>query len=287
MDFTINLDKSNDELTIINDLSGIIDATHLEKISINIISNENHFIDFAALIIVVALYTELVQSGYKSVDVSFTINENNDKHQYLSRINFFQLLSIEYVESFRRQNTAGSLLEITNVSKGSMVYGLTEDIIQIIERSFELDLDTRETIVLILNELICNTSIHAKTKSGGYVYCQRYSNRGRLELIIADAGIGIKRSLSSKFPSLTNKEAVEKSIEFGVSSGHGHGMGLNWIYEIVKRNMGEMILISGENSLHLNNGVSCMRTHAHWQGVVVKCVFNLNNKFTTKDYLRS
>lgn len=285
MVFIIDLDRYHDEVTIVDYLDGIRDLCVWESIEIVFISETHRFLDSAALLLVVTVYNEMKKEGYDNINVSFPARVGNDRHAYLSRINFFNLLDISFTESFNRRPTSGSMLEISNIATGSTRYGLTENVINIIESSFDLDEDTRETIVFVLNELICNITLHANSKNGGYIYCQKFPNRGCLELIIADGGIGIQNTMKQINPNISNGDALKQSMEFGVTSGNGHGMGLNRISTIVSRNKGKMTLISGQNSLHLNSGRYEVKQNSYWQGVVIRCIFNLSNKFTTEDYL--
>src|SRR5690606_12809806 len=110
--------------------------------------------------------------------------------------------------------------------------------------NFKMSDNDIDFISLIIEEMICNTTMHSKSISGAYCYSQKYINS--LEFILIDNGIGIKKSLEKnpEYSALTNEESILKALEFEVTNGEGRGHGLFIMKEIVKEIGGNILLLS-------------------------------------------
>lgn len=85
-----------------------------------------------------------------------------------------------------------------------------------------------------INELTDNVLTHSESSVGGLVQVSTFQkNKKRVEFVVADAGIGIPRSLRTSFPEfVTDTEALDKAIREGVtrdkSLGQGNGLFGSW-----------------------------------------------------------
>lgn len=227
--------------------------------------------------VIVCLVNELRSLG-KAVIVNFDTNQECDTIRYASRINFFANLGIDYTEKFVRHDASENLIEITKIQDNS--YGLDEKIVKILKSNFYLSDEDSETLIKVFYELVSNITLHAKAKNQGYLYCQRYKNSNTLELIIIDAGVGIKNSLNTAYPDFTNEIALKECIKCAVTDGNGRGIGLFYITELLKKNKGTFLIFSGNNGMLINAVRTELFDIPNWDGTIIKCVFNTKNALT-------
>lgn len=79
-----------------------------------------------------------------------------------------------------------------------------------------------------INEITDNVLVHAKSPVGGLVQVQTFARDRKAQFVVADAGVGILKTLQKGHPDLTRHEdALEKAIREGAtSSKDGQGNGL-------------------------------------------------------------
>ena len=119
----------------------------------------------------------------------------------------------------------------------------------------------RGHVLEVLSELCSNVLLHAQTEYGGIAAMQTYRGRsGERYLVIgiADAGIGVRRSLAAN-PTLaarlgTDAQALGVAVQPGASrfASGGHGGGLPRVLEIARRYGGKVALRSGDGALAYN-----------------------------------
>lgn len=214
------------------------------------------------------------------------LNENEcSSINYASRIDFFKQLNIDYNERIKRHNVSGNLIPITNIGLGVM--DLSGEILNVFKKDFKMSDEDVFQLSLIINEMFCNTTLHSKSKSGAYLYCQKYIALNELEFILVDSGIGIKSSLQKNpiYANISNGEAVSKSIEFEVTCGEGRGHGLYFASEFVLRNNGEMYLLSGDNRLIVKNKAVNNITNDNWNGVYLKFLFKFDSVISLRELM--
>lgn len=128
----------------------------------------------------------------------------------------------------------------------------------------EFDRDELRAIEWSINETTDNVINHANAATGGYVQVTNYAGKAkRIELAVADAGIGIPGSLRSSHPEmLTDTEALDKAIREGVTRDRriGQGNGLYGAWRITELSggrfeaySGNAWLVSSQHGLHIRN----------------------------------
>lgn len=259
-----------------------------QDLTLNIeINCASSFIKSEVYVILVSFVNEMRLAG-RNVFVNVDTTEVCDAKNYASRMNFFNLLEITYVETFDRRNSSGNFIEITKIEPG--VYDLPDRIMNVFENDFNLSKTDCQQLSFIINEMICNSTIHSKSLSGAYLYCQKYRGKRRsLEFILVDSGIGIHNSLKKNpdHSSLTNSEAVSKAIQYEITCGEGRGHGLFFASEFVLRNDGSMLLLSGGDHVNILNGNTNSNTNPNWNGVILKFNFKFDASFSLDDLMKS
>lgn len=242
------------------------------------------FVKAEVYLLIVSFVNEM-RSNNKVVTITFPIEKECQAINYASRIDFFQHLNIQFNEKNKRHNVSGDLIPITNIESG--VYDLSKEILSIFKNDFKISEDDVFQLSLIINEMFCNTTIHSKSKSGAYLYCQKYKKTNELEFILVDSGIGIKSSLQKNpiHQNISNYDAVSKSIEFEVTCGEGRGHGLYFASEFTRRNNGEMYLLSGDNRIVIKNQSVNNITNDNWNGVYLKILFKFDSNISLKELM--
>lgn len=108
-----------------------------------------------------------------------------------------------------------------------------------------------------INELTDNVLVHSQSPVGGFVQVSTFQrNRKRVAFIVADAGIGIPRSLREGHHDISSDvEALDLAIREGVTRDKsvGQGNGLFGSYQICSHSKGFFQLESGYGRLRFDD----------------------------------
>lgn len=163
------------------------------------------------------------------------------------------------------------------------------DVIERIEQYTNgLDVDYTNTLRYILSELMYNALEHGSEYSQrldrdipSIVQMSWYANRDRLQFIIADTGMGIKKHIEQTYPCQeTDIEAIKLSIQpeksgtFANSdpykSKNNAGMGLFLSSNIIRKLKGDMYIVSGNGLVHISpRDITSKELRNRWNGTFV------------------
>ena len=167
-----------------------------------------------------------------------------------------QVPATQFQTAHDQQDTVNKLIEtlLGNVS------GLTRKQFQAIEWT--------------LNEITDNVLNHAESSVGGFVQLSMLERTNRLiELVVADAGIGIPNSLRTTRPHLDDLEAVEMAIREGVTRDKrvGQGNGLFGTFQICEKSKGQLRIDSGRGTLSFSgqSGFHMRNEAVPFEGTVI------------------
>jgi anti-sigma regulatory factor (Ser/Thr protein kinase) len=127
----------------------------------------------------------------------------------------------------------------------------------------------RGHVLEVLSELCSNVLLHAQTEYGGVAAMQTYRNRSGeryLVMSIADAGIGVRRSLAANMALAerlsSDAQALGVAVQPGASrfASGGHGGGLPRVLEIARRYEGKVAFRSGMGALAFNGSTAERRS---------------------------
>ena len=208
--------------------------------------------------------------------------ENSHASMYASRVNFFKLIQFEYEEHFKRRNSGGRFTEIKEFNQDN-VMTLFNEIMRILIVN-----GTNEDLLTALNfclwEVMDNTLNHSGEDfvygSGkGFICAQYFPNIHEVRLMIADNGKGIHKALTthpnSKFKTFSEREAVERCIEKGVTNSEGQGFGLWATSEMMRANRGILTIHSGGHQLSCSK-MRRILPSAYWRGTMTYLRVNTN-----------
>ena len=243
-----------------------------DRINLKIDLNRTGLLYPDYLLLVVAFINHFRSNGIELNHEIVNLNSYSDKVKYASRINFFNLIGHEFTEDFIRHSSSGRFTEIVEFTNDN-ANTLHDELIKILIQN-----NVQDHVMITLNyclwEVIDNTLNHSSNtfKYGdgkGFLCSQYFPNLGVIRIMIADTGIGIHESLTTRpgtqFGSLTPKESVLRCIEKGVTNGGGMGFGLWSAAELIRLNQGRMIIHSQDYCLTCKNQVNIEQV-SPWKG---------------------
>jgi len=128
-----------------------------------------------------------------------------------------------------------------------------------------------------VNEITDNVLSHAKSDVGGFIICRKLPKHNILEFTVADAGIGVARSLGI----YNEKEAVERAIQEGVTRNKStnQGNGLYGTYQLALASAGIFALQSYHATLYVTkDGAMHIRDGSiPYRGTFVVCQIDCEN----------
>jgi len=133
-----------------------------------------------------------------------------------------------------------------------------------------------------VNEVADNVLSHSNSSVGGAIQVTSRADRGFIEFVVADGGIGIPRTLREGHPRLTSDvEALDSAIREGVTrnSKTNMGNGLFGSFRLAELSKGRFGIYSGYASLSYseNIGLHSKLEKIPYPGTVVSCSINISN----------
>jgi anti-sigma regulatory factor (Ser/Thr protein kinase) len=200
-------------------------------------------------------------------DVKKTVQlpRSADVLRYLERMDFFshakRYFSLDPMQPAASGSAAESdvLLEITPIERANDIHyivGKVEERAQaILAKHLRYDGKAINGFIVALSEVCQNIVEHSENK--GFVGIQKYRfpsmGKNIVKIAVMDAGIGFRKSLSSRFKLKGDLEAIEKALLHGASrhEDEGRGHGLAAVRRFVEQWYGRISIRSGTARLSL------------------------------------
>lgn len=152
--------------------------------------------------------------------------------------------------------------------------------------------DLKKYLQYLIAEILNNVADHSGSAHGGYAMAQYYPTKRKVQVAVADSGVGFLEHIRHDYPDITTDEkAIIKAIEMGVTASsnrmYGHernaGYGLYALLEIIKATKGQVVIISNSGILRCKNGqITTGTLNESWKGTVV--AFEFIEKNTDFDF---
>lgn len=212
----------------------------------------------------------------KGINLNFNIKGENT---YVSRMDFYKHIEYEYSEEFRRHNSTGRFIEITEVD-GDNSIEIVGNTIKVIENNIDLEESVLKCLNYCLFEVIDNIEEHSGSPINGYIVVQNYQYEGVLRIAIIDAGVGIYNSLRNsgkpEFKDITESGALRLCINKGVTRFDKRGRGLYHTSNFIRANNGKLEMYSGNHVLKINHEGIDTDECSFWQGLIT--YFEINTR---------
>jgi len=179
----------------------------------------------------------------EDIKKTILLPRSTEVRRYLERMDFFasarRSFSLEPMHvpspaSAGKSADSDVLLEITPIERANDIHfivGKVEERAQaILAKHLRYDSRAINGFIVALSEICQNIVEHSENK--GFVGIQKYRfpslGKNIVKIAVMDAGVGFRRSLSTRFKLKGDLEAIEKALLHGASrhedEGRGHGL---------------------------------------------------------------
>jgi len=198
----------------------------------------------------------------EDIKKTILLPRSTEVQRYLERMDFFasarRSFSLEpmHVPSPAAVSKAADsdvLLEITPIERANDIHyivGRVEERAQsILAKHLRYDTRAINGFIVALSEICQNIVEHSENK--GFVGIQKYRfpslGKNVVKIAVMDAGIGFRRSLSTRFKLAGDLDAIEKALLHGASrhEDEGRGHGLAAVRRFVEQWQGRLSIRSG------------------------------------------
>lgn len=187
----------------------------------------------------------------KKRNVRIEIDPDTVAGHYVCKTGFREILG-EQVASHISSNEERTT-PLTRIKTSSEIPQFTSRVMQLLQIG---DSELEGAIKYSLVELLRNVVQHSTSPIGGVAMAQYFANTGLVELVVADMGVGIRQTLSRRYPEIDNelkaiKFAVQPHVSGTFRAGaynemkENAGLGLFFIKQIVTLSGGGFFLASG------------------------------------------
>jgi anti-sigma regulatory factor (Ser/Thr protein kinase) len=168
---------------------------------------------------------------------------------YLVRMGLFQMLGLPPPLEITEHEAAGRFVPLARITNSEELKRVIADIIPLLH----LTPPQAEPIKYILSELVRNVFEHACAAQGAILCAQFYDKSNTIRIGIADAGVGIRRTISAAHPVTSELEAIGLALRPGVTgttnriggSEYNAGAGLFFIKSIARMSRDFFMIYSG------------------------------------------
>lgn len=272
IDIKLTISDCTSHEDLINTLSPLFkaekgDSVHLVLNLTN--PNEAHDVypDFLLLIVSALRYLDRFE-----IKPLGNILYNPQKVNYISRMDFFTNLNVEFEEEIKRKDSTGKCIEISKFDKDT-VFSIYDSIIKILDSFPSIELTVLQGLGYCFYELLDNVLNHSE-ENYGWVVAHYYKAESTIRIMICDTGIGIHKSLTTSpknelFKKYTEEEAISECINDKVTNGNGMGFGLYSTANLIKDCESELIIYSGNKKLYCNQERKKVEDIPYWQGTII------------------
>jgi len=216
-----------------------------DKKILNITSHKKWISVHPAVLCMVASLGRTVRE--RNGEIHFPKMTATSRH-YFERMNLFKFLELKSEMDIEKHEESGKFIPLTRIDDSDSLQRFITDMVPILHQSPEQVAPIR----YIMSELIRNTIEHSNSPHGALVCAQLYKGK-KIRIGIADAGMGIRKSISRAYPGKSHSEAIKLALTPGVTgttrkiggTEQNGGAGLFIIKSIAKLNRDFFLLYSG------------------------------------------
>jgi anti-sigma regulatory factor (Ser/Thr protein kinase)/anti-anti-sigma regulatory factor len=206
--------------------------------------------------------------------------------QYIQRMNFLTELEVKVPEDFVRREAKG-FHPVTHVRDEQAVGDAGRALIEALQEHTSLDERAANTLKSCMSEVVENVFYHAESPVDALVSAQAYKKKKRTELVIADTGRGIREALeaSPDYKGQVDNDcsAIRLALEKNVTNTGDpfRGIGLWVVSEVIRRNEGELLVLSNEGGVRIGPEYDKNVMDHFWPGTLVVLEFRTDRPIDT------
>jgi anti-sigma regulatory factor (Ser/Thr protein kinase) len=173
------------------------------------------------------LLNRLVYLKFNRIDVRLADDSDFPIKAQLQRLNFLALLDGEkYKARAVRTDRALPIMRFCDADEqGRVIDVMTQSLLMQIQG---LERSQVRSAQWAISEITDNVLNHANSVTGGFAYAQINHGLKNIEFVVADAGIGIPRSLGELDPGLALQKAITEGVTRNKETNQGNGLYGTW-----------------------------------------------------------
>lgn len=171
------------------------------------------------------------------------------------------------LRKYFQENQVSPTIEVFD---NDTIYITYTDIVRLLNGYPDVELSVLQGLSYCFYEVLDNVLTHSG-KICGTVIMRYLPNKNKIQILVADDGIGIRASLCSnpQYADITETEAVRTCVMDGVTDGKGMGFGLYSTARLIQ-NVGIAFEIHSGNHMLVYDGENMNVVKAPlWQGTIV------------------
>jgi hypothetical protein len=150
------------------------------------------------------------------------------------------------------------------------IYAVYADIVNLLNSYPDIELGILQALSYCFYEILDNVLTHSE-KICGTVLMRYVPDSNMIQVLVADDGIGIQKSLSINpiYESITEEDAIASCINDKVTDGKGMGFGLYSTARLIKNAGIRLDIHSGGSIMSYDGNKVEVRSEEYWQGTIV------------------
>jgi hypothetical protein len=203
---------------------------------------------------------------------------SSDVTQFLWRMNFFAELGVNR-KDLPVHTPPHGFRPVTHVANDTESPSVTRGLVEAVEESYTIDPVTSGALKSCMNEVMENVFYHALSPIDALVSLQTEDRK--VELAIVDTGRGIRSSLLEveryRRKAGDDCSAIRLALKKNVTTtgDDRRGIGLWVAYELVRRNEGQMLVLSNEGGVDISGESFVDVKEYFWPGTLVAIEFDM------------
>jgi Histidine kinase-, DNA gyrase B-, and HSP90-like ATPase len=193
-------------------------------------------------------------------------------------MNFFAELGVN-MPGWQGQAPPHGSRPVAHVANEAESPSVTRGLVEAVEESYEIDPITSGALKSCVNEVVENVFYHARSPIDALVSVQTEDRK--VELVIVDTGRGIRRSLLEvaeyRAKAHDDCSAIRLALKKNVTTtgDDRRGIGLWVVYELVRRNKGQMLVLSNDGGVDITGEQLVNIEEYFWPGTLVAVEFDM------------
>lgn len=132
---------------------------------------------------------------------------------YLIRMKLFEYLRLKPGQPITAHEESGRFIPLTQIKTGEELHQAIVNLVPLLHAPPEV----ADPIKYVFSEMVRNVLEHANSEVGAFVCAQYYRNRERLSIGIADAGVGIRKSIARSHNVRSAADAIVLALQPGIT----------------------------------------------------------------------
>ena len=215
----------------------------------------------------------IAQASLASSALAYTLFRHNNSNMNINRL----------IGTFFKDQEPSPMIEVFDKEN---VYSTYRDIVSILNYNPDIELTILQGLSYCFYEILDNVLTHSE-KECGTVLMSYHDDEKKIQILVADDGIGIRKSLSAnpKYSNISEEEALTMCIEDSVTDGKGMGFGLYSTLRLVNNVGSIMKIVSGDNMLVCDSSGVNVENTSFWQGTIVYIELHSNKEIMPEEIL--